>query len=64
MRTVTGMGWFRIEDRSGGSARLLAMLMDLPEFYGIALAHVSSAAADAQFRAILEAIVNGHPPLR
>lgn len=54
--------WFRLETRTGEVARISAMLIGLPEFAHLLLAHAPSNAIEEKTRAILVATANGHPP--
>lgn len=56
------MKWFRLETQSGEVARVSAMLVGLPEFARLLLAHAPSYAIDAETRSMLEATAAGTPP--
>jgi hypothetical protein len=56
------MKWFRLETRSGDVARISAMLIGLPEFARLLLAHAPPQAIDAETFPILQATADGHPP--
>jgi hypothetical protein len=56
------MKWFRLETRSGRVARVSAMLVGLPEFARLLLAHVPGRAIEAQTLPVLEATAAGDPP--
>jgi hypothetical protein len=62
VRYGANMKWFVIELRSGSKIRLSAMLMGLPQFARLALAHVPSAAMDDQTHAVLRETERGQPP--
>ncbi len=56
------MKWFRIETRGGKVARVSAMLVGLPEFARLVLAHVPRTAINAASLPVLEATAAGSPP--
>jgi hypothetical protein len=56
------MKWFRVEADSGNVARISIMLMGLPEFARVALAHVPPGAVEASTLEILRATAEGNPP--
>ena len=65
LRSVTyapTMKWFRLETHAGEVARISAMLIGLPEFARLLLAHAQRGAIDAQTLPILEATAAGDPP--
>jgi hypothetical protein len=49
------MKWFRLEGQSGDVARISAMLIVLPEFARVLLAHTPPGVIDAETLPILEA---------
>jgi hypothetical protein len=56
------MKWFRLEDQSGDVARVSAMLIGLPEFAKVLLAHTPPGVIDAETLPILVATAAGNPP--
>jgi len=62
VRYAEGMKWFRLETRSGEVARVSAMLIGLPEFARLLLAHTPPHAIDAKTLPLLQATANGNPP--
>lgn len=62
MTYAPAMKWFRLETRSGDVARLSVMLMGLPAFAQVLLAHAPAEAIAPETRAILEATAAGDPP--
>ncbi len=62
VRFVVAMKWFRLRDGRGGTARISTMLVGLPEFAGLVLAHAPPHAIDSQSRELLEATAAGYPP--
>ena len=53
---------FRLETRTGDTARISAMLMGLPEFARVLLEHTPKEAIDARTVNVLEATAAGNPP--
>lgn len=62
VRYASAMKWFAIELRSGSTVRVSAMLMGLPEFARILLAHVPKSAIDDETHALLRETEQGRPP--
>jgi len=62
IRYAPAMKWFRLETRSGHVARISAMLVGLPEFARLVLAHVPPEAIEPETLPILEATAAGNPP--
>ena len=62
VRFAAAMKWFRLRDASGGTARISIMLVGLPEFARLLLAHAPPQAIDSQTRDLLEATAADHPP--
>ncbi len=62
VRYAPVMKWFRLETRSGHVARISAMLIGLPEFARLVLAHAPPDAVDPETFEILEATASGNPP--
>jgi Bacterial PH domain len=62
VRFASAMKWFVLEPRAGGSVRVSAMLMGLPEFARLLLLHVPAQLIDDKVRAVLDATRGGHPP--
>ncbi len=62
VRFATAMKWFRLRDDRGGIARISIMLVGLPEFARLLLAHAPPQAIDSQTRDLLEATAADHPP--
>jgi hypothetical protein len=62
VRYATGMKWFRLETKSGDVARISAMLMGLPEFAGLLLAHTPKDAIDDDALPVLQATAAGNAP--
>ncbi|HEY7041339.1 MAG TPA: hypothetical protein VID28_20900 [Methylomirabilota bacterium] len=56
------MKWFRLTTRSGRVARVSAMLVGLPEFARLLLAHAPPGAIERETRPVLEATAAGDPP--
>ncbi len=56
------MKWFRLETSSGEIARISAMLIGLPEFARLLLAHAPAVAIDPEALPILQATAAGNPP--
>jgi hypothetical protein len=56
------MKWFRLETRSGDVARISAMLIGLPEFARLLLAHAPAGVIDPDALQILQATAAGNPP--
>jgi hypothetical protein len=62
VRYAPVMKWFVLETRSGDVARISAMLMGLPEFARLLLAHAPAGTIEAETRPVLEATAAGNPP--
>jgi purine-cytosine permease-like protein len=62
VRYSPGMKWFRLETQSGQVARISAMLMGLPEFARLLLAHGPRQAIAQDTIGLLEATASGRPP--
>lgn len=62
VRYATGMKWFRLETQSGEVARISAMLMGLPEFARLLLAHTPKDAIDDAALPVLQATAGGNAP--
>jgi Bacterial PH domain len=62
VRYAPSMQWFKLETRTGHVARVSAMLIGLPEFARLVLAHVPAAAIDSETAAILKTTAGGDPP--
>ena len=62
VRYAPAMKWFRLESRRGDVVRVSAMLMGLPEFARLLLAHSPQGVIDADSRLVLEATAAGNPP--
>lgn len=62
VRFSPAMRWFRLETRNGEVARVSAMLIGLPEFANLLLAHVPAEAVDEQTLALLRATAVGALP--
>ena len=62
VRYATMMKWFRLEAQGGDVARLSVMLMGLPEFARLLLAHVPEGAIEPATQAVLQATADGQPP--
>src|SRR5262245_20314242 len=62
VRYASGMKWFAIDLRSGSTVRVSVMLMGLPEFARILLAHISKSAIDDEAYALLRETEQGRPP--
>ena len=62
VRYVPGLKWFRLETQSGEVARISVMLMGLPEFARLLIAHAPRQAIEANTLTVLEATADGHPP--
>jgi hypothetical protein len=56
------MKWFRLETRTGAVARISAMLIGLPEFARLLLAHAPADAIPPETLLVLEATAAGNPP--
>jgi hypothetical protein len=56
------MKWFRLERQTGKVARISAMLIGLPEFARVLLAHTPPGVIDAETLPILEATAALSPP--
>ena len=54
--------WFRIETQSGDVARISAMLIGLPEFATLLLAHTPHGVIDSKTLPILQETAAGNPP--
>lgn len=57
-----GMNWFRLETRSGKVARISWLLMGLPEFARLLLAHVPTHAIESKTLQLLQETAAGNPP--
>jgi Bacterial PH domain len=62
VRYTPVMKWFRLETRSGDVARVSVMLMGLPEFARILLAHSPEEAIEPHTLQLLRSTADGHPP--
>lgn len=62
VRYAPVMKWFRLETQAGDVARISAMLVGLPEFARLVLAHAPPGVIDRETLPILEATAAGHPP--
>jgi hypothetical protein len=62
VRYAPAMKWFGLETASGDVARISAMLVGLPEFASLLLAHAPSQAIEADTSPILRATAAGQPP--
>lgn len=62
VRYAPVMGWFRLETQSGDVARVSVMLMGLPEFARLVLAHAPVEAIDDETLPLLRATADGQPP--
>lgn len=62
VRYAPAMKWFRLETATGSVARISAMLVGLPEFARLVLAHAPRDAIDEETLPILEATARGNPP--
>jgi hypothetical protein len=62
VRYAPSMKWFRLETRSGEVARVSAMLVGLPEFARLVLAHAPPGAIDGNTLPVLQATAAGQPP--
>ena len=62
VRYAPGIKWFRLETRSGEVARVSAMLVGLPEFARLVLAHAPPGAIDGNTLPVLQATAAGQPP--
>ena len=62
VRYAPVMKWFRVETRSGDVARISAMLVGLPEFARLVLAHAPPGVIDRETLPVLEATAAGRPP--
>jgi len=62
VRYATTMKWFRLETQSGEVARISVMVMGLPAFARLLLAHAPAEAFDASSRDVIRATANGKPP--
>jgi hypothetical protein len=56
------MKWFRVEANSGEVARISGLLMGLPEFARLALAHVPPNSVQPATLKVLQATADGNPP--
>lgn len=56
------MKWFRLETQSGAVARISVMLIGLPEFARLLLAHAPAGAIAPEASSVLEATAAGNPP--
>ena len=61
VRYAPVMKWFRLETRSGDVARVSAMMMGLPEFARIFLAHSPKEAVEPHTLQMLQSTADGHP---
>jgi len=62
VRFSSSMKWFRLESQSGTVVRVSVMLMGLPVFAQMLLAHARSAAINPTTQMILHATAEGNPP--
>lgn len=62
VRYASAMKWFAIDLRSGSTIRVSAMLMGLPDFARILLAHVPRSVIDDDTYALLLETEQGRPP--
>lgn len=62
VRYASGMKWFRLESTSDEVARLSVMLMGLPEFARMLLAHVPDGAIEPAALPLLRETAAGRPP--
>jgi hypothetical protein len=62
VRYASVMKWFAIDLRDGSSVRVSAMLMGLPEFARLLLAHVPRSAIDDEAYVLLRETEQGSPP--
>ena len=62
VKYAPAMKWFRLETQSGDVARISAMLIGLPEFARLLLAHAPPHAIDGETLVILQATADGNPP--
>ena len=62
VRYAPGMKWFRLEAQSGEVARISVMLIGLPEFARLLLAHAPKQAIEPETLPVLQATADGHPP--
>ena len=56
------MKWFRLESKSGEVVRISVMLMGLPSFAQLLLAHTPAEAIDRQTLPVLQNTAEGNPP--
>ena len=56
------MKWFRLESKSGEVVRISVMLMGLPSFAQLLLAHTPAGAIDRQTLPVLQNTAEGNPP--
>jgi hypothetical protein len=56
------MKWFRVESQTGTVVRLSLMLMGLPEFAQLLLAHAGREAIEKSTLPLLEMTASGNPP--
>jgi len=61
VRYAPVMKWFRLETRSGDVARVSAMMMGLPEFARILLAHSPQRGVEPHTLQMLQSTADGHP---
>ena len=62
VRYSPAMKWFRLGSRSGEVARVSVMLVGLPEFARLVLAHVPPSAIEPHTLPVLQATADGRPP--
>jgi hypothetical protein len=62
VRYTPTMKWFRLETQSGDVARISVMLMGLPEFARLVLAHAPQQTIDDETLPVLQATANDQPP--
>lgn len=62
VRYAPGMKWFRLETESGEVARISVMLMGLPEFARLVLAHVPRQSIEENTLHVLQSTAEGDPP--
>jgi len=62
IRFSDAMKWFRLESQSGSVVRLSVMLMGLPTFAQLLLAHVPRQSIEKNTLPVLQATAEGNPP--
>jgi hypothetical protein len=62
LRFSTAMKWFRLESQSGTVVRVSVMLMGLPAFAQLLLAHAPREAIEKDALPILQSTAEGNPP--